>query len=111
MDDADAFALIWHRENVHLHPVAGCVLCDRVPLKACCGLLVGEWCDCERFAAEAAGVFELLREVHAGGTAVLMATHSAELVARAGLRVIALERGRVVGDTGAPAADTPVAVG
>ena len=52
----------------------------------------------------AAGVFDLLREVHAGGTAVLMATHHAELVARARARVIALERGRLVGDTGAPAA-------
>jgi ABC-type ATPase involved in cell division len=38
-----------------------------------------------------------------------MATHSAELVARAGVRVVALERGRVVGDTGAAAA--PAAAG
>ena len=50
----------------------------------------------------AAGVFELLREIHAGGTAVLMATHYADLVARAGLRTIALERGRVARD-GVPA--------
>ncbi len=49
----------------------------------------------------ARGVYELLREVHAGGTAVLMATHHAELVARAGLRVLVVERGRLVGDTGA----------
>ena len=53
----------------------------------------------------AQGVYDLLREVHAAGTAVLMATHHAELVARAGVRVIAMDRGRVVGDTGAaPAA-------
>ncbi len=51
----------------------------------------------------AAGVFDLLREIHAGGTAVLMATHYAELVARAGLRTIHLERGRVAHD-GAPVA-------
>jgi len=51
----------------------------------------------------AAGVFELLREIHAGGTAVLVATHHAELVARAGLRTIRLERGRVAHD-GVPAA-------
>ncbi|GJG88214.1 hypothetical protein tb265_33950 [Gemmatimonadetes bacterium T265] len=51
----------------------------------------------------AAGVFELLREIHAGGTAVFMATHHAELVARAGLRTIVLERGRVAHD-GVPAA-------
>lgn len=51
----------------------------------------------------AAGVLELLREVHAGGTAVVMATHSADLIARAGARVVTLERGRVAGDTG-PAA-------
>ncbi len=50
----------------------------------------------------ASGVFELLREINAGGTAVFMATHYAELVARAGLRTIALERGRVARD-GVPA--------
>ena len=54
----------------------------------------------------AAGVFELLREIHAGGTAVLMATHYADLVARAGLRTIALERGRVARD-GVPYAVAP----
>jgi cell division transport system ATP-binding protein len=52
----------------------------------------------------AAGVLDLLREVHAGGTAVLMATHSADLIARSGARVVTLERGRVVADTGAAAA-------
>jgi cell division transport system ATP-binding protein len=58
----------------------------------------------------AQGVYELLREVHGGGTAVLMATHSAELVARAGVRVIAMERGRVTADTGARGAG-PAAAG
>lgn len=29
-----------------------------IPLKACCGLLAGDWCDCAEFAAEAAEVFE-----------------------------------------------------
>jgi cell division transport system ATP-binding protein len=59
----------------------------------------------------ARGVYELLREVHAGGTAVLMATHHAELVARAGVRVLVVERGRLVGDTGAAGASpaTPAA--
>jgi cell division transport system ATP-binding protein len=52
----------------------------------------------------AAGVLDLLREVHAGGTAVIMATHSADLIARARARVVTLERGRVTGDTGAAAA-------
>ncbi len=51
----------------------------------------------------ASGVFELLREINVGGTAVLMATHHAELVARAGLRTVALERGRVALD-GVPVA-------
>jgi cell division transport system ATP-binding protein len=56
----------------------------------------------------AQGVYELLREVHAAGTAVLMATHHAELVARAGLRVITIERGRLAGDTGAAALTPPL---
>ena len=44
------------------------------------------------------GVFQLLREIAAGGTAVLMATHNLELVRRSDLRVIELDRGRVVVD-------------
>jgi cell division transport system ATP-binding protein len=44
------------------------------------------------------GVFQLLREIGAGGTSVLMATHNLELVRRADLRVIELDRGRVVCD-------------
>jgi cell division transport system ATP-binding protein len=44
------------------------------------------------------GVFQLLREISAGGTAVLMATHNLELVRRADLRVIELDRGQVVFD-------------
>ena len=44
------------------------------------------------------GVFQLLREINAAGTAVVMATHDLELVRRAALRVVELDRGRVVFD-------------
>jgi cell division transport system ATP-binding protein len=43
-------------------------------------------------------VFQVLREVNAAGTAVLMATHDLELVRRAGYRAIELSEGRIVGD-------------
>jgi len=55
------------------------------------------------------GVFQLLREIAAGGTSVLMATHNLELVRRADLRVIELDRGRVVFD--AVGADAGLAAG
>ena len=47
------------------------------------------------------GVFQLLRDINALGTAVLMATHDLDLVSRASARVIELEHGQVVRDSGA----------
>jgi cell division transport system ATP-binding protein len=47
----------------------------------------------------ARGVFQLLREINAAGTAVVMATHNMELVRRAELRVVELHRGRLVHDS------------
>ena len=46
-----------------------------------------------------AAVFQLLREISAGGTAVLMATHNSELVRKADLRVIEMNRGQIVHDS------------
>jgi cell division transport system ATP-binding protein len=48
----------------------------------------------------ARGIFQLLREINASGTAVVMATHNIELTRRAGFRVVELDHGRVVSDTG-----------
>ena len=45
------------------------------------------------------GVFQLLRDINASGTAVLMATHQLELVKRTDYRCIELEHGRIVSDT------------
>ena len=46
------------------------------------------------------GVFQLLREINANGTAVLMATHDLDLVRQANYRTIELEAGAVVYDSG-----------
>lgn len=45
------------------------------------------------------GVFQLLREINAAGTAVVMATHNLELVKRENLRVLEINRGQVVFDS------------
>jgi cell division transport system ATP-binding protein len=45
------------------------------------------------------GVFQLLREINAGGTVVLMATHNLELVRQTQYRTIELREGRVVFDS------------
>ncbi|MFP5355531.1 MAG: cell division ATP-binding protein FtsE, partial [Gemmatimonadota bacterium] len=45
------------------------------------------------------GVFQLLRDINAAGTAVVMATHNMELVKRAYLRVLEINRGQVVFDS------------
>lgn len=45
------------------------------------------------------GVFQLLRDINAAGTAVVMATHNLELVKRADLRVLEINRGQVVFDS------------
>jgi len=44
-------------------------------------------------------VFQLLRDINASGTAVLMATHNLELVKRTDYRCIELDHGRIVSDT------------
>ena len=49
------------------------------------------------------GIFELLRDINASGTAVLMATHNLELVRRNEFRVIELNRGQLVYDSAAQA--------
>jgi cell division transport system ATP-binding protein len=46
------------------------------------------------------GVFQLLREINAHGTAVVMATHDLDLVRQANYRAIELEAGAVVYDSG-----------
>lgn len=46
------------------------------------------------------GVFQLLRDINAAGTAVLMATHNMDLVKRSNVRVIELNRGQIVFDSG-----------
>jgi cell division transport system ATP-binding protein len=50
------------------------------------------------------GIFQLLREINASGTAVLMATHDLALVKRAEARVVELNRGQVVFDSAEPVA-------
>ncbi len=45
------------------------------------------------------GVFQLLRDINAAGTAVLMATHNLELVRRSPFRVIEINRGQIVYDS------------
>jgi cell division transport system ATP-binding protein len=49
------------------------------------------------------GIFQLLREINAAGTAVVMATHDLELIRRSGLRTIELNRGQLVFDSAAEA--------
>jgi cell division transport system ATP-binding protein len=44
-------------------------------------------------------VFQLLRDINASGTAVLMATHDLELVRRTDYRTIELDHGRIVFDS------------
>jgi cell division transport system ATP-binding protein len=45
------------------------------------------------------GVFQLLRDINASGTAVVMATHNLELVRRSGYRTIEVNRGQIVFDS------------
>jgi cell division transport system ATP-binding protein len=45
------------------------------------------------------GVFQLLRDINASGTAVLMATHDLELIRRTDYRTIELDHGRIVFDS------------
>ncbi|MDQ8145387.1 MAG: cell division ATP-binding protein FtsE [Gemmatimonadota bacterium] len=55
------------------------------------------------------GVFDLLQQINAGGTTVLMATHDLQLVRASGLRTLEMQRGRLVFDSGAGRAGTPAA--
>lgn len=47
-----------------------------VPLKPCCGLLVGDVCDCARFAAEAAELLANPLFLPAAGASTAAATPS-----------------------------------
>ena len=49
------------------------------------------------------GVFQLLRDINASGTAVVMATHNLDLVRRSSFRTIEVNRGQIVYDS----ADAP----
>jgi cell division transport system ATP-binding protein len=46
------------------------------------------------------GVFQLIREINAGGTAVVMATHDLDLVKQATYRTVELRDGAIVFDSG-----------
>ena len=50
------------------------------------------------------GIFQLLREINASGTAIVMATHNLELTRRAGFRVVELDHGRVIRDSASASA-------
>jgi cell division transport system ATP-binding protein len=45
------------------------------------------------------GIFQLLRDINSLGTAVVMATHNAELVRKAELRVLEINRGQIAWDS------------
>jgi cell division transport system ATP-binding protein len=54
-------------------------------------------------------VFQLLREVNASGTAIIMATHDLDLVRRSNYRTIELNHGRIVFDSAeSPASARPL---
>ena len=58
------------------------------------------------------GIFQLLRDINASGTAVIMATHDLELVKRAECRLIEMNHGTIVFDSAeaahtGPGADAP----
>jgi cell division transport system ATP-binding protein len=50
------------------------------------------------------GVYQLLRDINASGTAVVMATHNLELIRRADYRTIELDKGSIVFDSADKAA-------
>jgi cell division transport system ATP-binding protein len=45
------------------------------------------------------GIFQLLREINAAGTAILMATHNLELIRRQEFRTVEMNHGTIVFDT------------
>ncbi len=50
------------------------------------------------------GIFQLLREINAAGTAIMMATHNLELIRRQEYRTIEMARGQIVFDSAEPTA-------
>jgi cell division transport system ATP-binding protein len=50
------------------------------------------------------GIFQLLREINAAGTAIIMATHNMELIRRQETRTIEMARGQIVFDSAESAA-------
>ncbi|HEU4722643.1 MAG TPA: cell division ATP-binding protein FtsE [Gemmatimonadaceae bacterium] len=48
------------------------------------------------------GIFQLLREINAAGTAIMMATHNLELIRRQEYRTIEMARGQIVFDSADP---------
>ena len=50
------------------------------------------------------GIFQLLREINAAGTAIIMATHNLELIRRNEFRTIEMARGQIVFDSAEPTA-------
>jgi cell division transport system ATP-binding protein len=57
------------------------------------------------------GVFQLLRDINASGTAVMMATHNLELIRRCDYRTVEINRGQVVFDSREQSAELPPARG
>jgi cell division transport system ATP-binding protein len=55
------------------------------------------------------GVFQLLREINAAGTAVVMATHDLDLIRAAEYRTIELHHGEIVFDSAEPSANGTLA--
>lgn len=53
------------------------------------------------------GVFQLLQEINAGGTVVLMATHNLELVRRTAYRTLEMREGELVYDSAEDSAEAP----
>lgn len=53
------------------------------------------------------GVFQLLRDINALGTAVVMATHNLDLVRKADLRVLEINRGQVAFDSADEGSERP----
>jgi len=49
------------------------------------------------------GIFQLLREINAQGTSIIMATHNLELIRRNEFRTIEMARGQIVFDSAEPA--------
>ena len=54
------------------------------------------------------GIFQLLREINAAGTAVLMATHDLELIKRTEFRTLEMNRGQLVFDSADASRTAPV---